>query len=330
VRRAFEQYATGRHSLKQLAGQLAGDGLTRRGSTRGLNKSSLHVVLHNPVYYGDFAWDGVLYEGTHEPIVSRGLFDQVRRVLDGYNRPVYAKHEFAFRGLLTCGRCGCKITAERQKGRYVYYWCTGHKGKCGQPYVREERIDSMFADLLQGLHIDDEVVEWISEGLRESHQTEQAEHDRAVAALHRGYERLQGWLDKAYQDKLDGVIDEGFWRERSDEWRRQQAAIRGKIEARERANTSCIEQGVRVLELAHKAHSLYQSQDMREKRRLLDFVFSNCTLMDDTLAPEYRTPFGALAEGVKTNNWVPGPDSLRNLRKWMASEECRELAEGAA
>jgi len=29
-----------------------------------------------------------------------------------------------------CGRCGCALVGEKKKGKYVYYHCTGNKGKC--------------------------------------------------------------------------------------------------------------------------------------------------------------------------------------------------------
>ena len=51
------------------------------------------------------------------------LFEQVQEVFEGANRPKYTKRQHAFTGLVTCGRCGCALTAEIKKGRYVYYHC---------------------------------------------------------------------------------------------------------------------------------------------------------------------------------------------------------------
>jgi site-specific DNA recombinase len=45
----------------------------------------------------------------------------VLAVLDGHNRPKYAKREIAFRGLLNCGYDGCAETGELKKEKYVYY-----------------------------------------------------------------------------------------------------------------------------------------------------------------------------------------------------------------
>jgi site-specific DNA recombinase len=30
------------------------------------------------------------------------------------------------------------LVGEKKKGKYVYYRCTGNKGKCPEPYAREE------------------------------------------------------------------------------------------------------------------------------------------------------------------------------------------------
>jgi site-specific DNA recombinase len=51
---------------------------------------------------------------------------------------------------------------------------------------------------------------------------------------------------------------------------------------------------VRLLELAQKAASLYEKQEMKEKRRILDFLFSNCLWKDGALIPNYRKPFDTL------------------------------------
>jgi hypothetical protein len=44
-----------------------------------------------------------------------------------------------------------------------------------------------------------------------------------------------------------------------------------------------------------KAVSLYEKQEMKEKRRILDFLFSNCLWKGGSLVPNYRKPFDTLA-----------------------------------
>ena len=90
------------------------------------------------------------------------------------------------------------------------------------------------------------------------------------------------------------------------------------------ANQTYLDEGVRLLELAQNVVSLYEKQNMREKRRLLDFVCSNSQWKDGRLIPNYRKPFDLLAvtntayqktkaafdvESDLCPIWLPGPDS---------------------
>lgn len=82
VKRLFEVYATGLYSTKDLAKEAARIGLAHRKSGNKLTKSAVHDLLNTPIYYGDFYWKGVLYNGIHEPIISKELFDRVQQALN--------------------------------------------------------------------------------------------------------------------------------------------------------------------------------------------------------------------------------------------------------
>ena len=219
--------------------------------------------------------------------MSRELWERVQDVLDGRHakRHRRAKHEFAFSGLIECGHCGCAIVAEIKKQRYVYYHCTGYKGKCDEPYVREEVLEQQFADLLGRLTFDDEVLDWVREALRQSHADEKRDHEEAIARLQAQYDRLQNRLHAMYVDKLDGRIDTAFFDRMSAEWRAEQDRCLPTIEQHQSADQSYLEEGVRILELARNSRRLFEKQEPREKRRLLNFVVSNCTWKDGNWCP---------------------------------------------
>ena len=53
---------------------------------------------------------------------------------------------------------------------------------------------------------------------------------------------------------------------------------------------------VQILELARNAQRLFEAQEPRQKRRLLNFVLSNCTWEDGEVVATFRQPFDLLAE----------------------------------
>jgi len=89
----FERYATRKYSLKEIAKLAQADGMAYRKSGAAVPKSTLHKILSNRVYSGDFDFDGTTYKGTHEPIVSHELWEQLQLILSGaaQRRPEWLK-----------------------------------------------------------------------------------------------------------------------------------------------------------------------------------------------------------------------------------------------
>ena len=284
IRRLFELYASGEYSLTALRAKCIAVGFRTRRSEKRISRSNLEKVLKNIFYTGHFYWDGNLYKGTHPPIVSAELFAAVQQAFKKHNKPQkMKKKDFAFAGLLTCGRCGCSITAEIKKGKYIYYRCTGSKGRCAEPYLREEALVERLGEVVRAIQIDREKVEWLTEALRLSHQEEKDYHDNILKNLQATYKKLQARIDQAYIDKLDGKVSHEFWHERNQDWRKEQDQIQIKMKAHQGANKNYLEDGVKILELANKAYSQYVRQSMPEKARLLKILLSNCTLKEEVL-----------------------------------------------
>jgi len=85
-----------------------------------------------------------------------------------------------------------------------------------------------------------------------------------------------------------------------------------------------MDEGVQILELASNAQKLFESQEPCQKRRLLDFLLSNCSWEDGEVVATFRQPFDLLAEttrialtkmgaapafSTKTEIWLPDLDS---------------------
>jgi site-specific DNA recombinase len=305
----FGSYASGNHSISSIRQKCIEEGFKYRKSDKYISRSNVERILKNIFYTGCFKWDGKIYQGNHPPIITKELFSQVQEVFKRQNKPKYSKRKFAFAGLLKCDKCGCAITSEIQKGKYIYYHCTGFKGNCGNSWIRQEELEEKMGEIVRNIQIDKEHLELIVEALRLSHSQEKEYHDQMIKNLNAVYLRLQNRLDQAYLDKLDGNISEEFWKLKSEEWRTEQQSIREKIHLHESANVNYFDQGVRILELAHRAYPLYLRQDSFEKRKLLDFLLSNCTLNDGILCPTYRKPFDILVKGLQNENLLGDRDS---------------------
>jgi hypothetical protein len=183
-----------------------------------------------------------------------------------------------------------KFSRETHKGRYVYYRCTGYKGRCPEKYAREESITGQFAELLKGRRLDDDVKGFLTKALRLSYSVEKRFHDEALARLTADYEQLQNRLDQMYVDKLDGKISVSFYERKAGEWRAEQDRIAEAMRDHRQADRSYSDTGIELLELASGAHDAFMSQGSDELRRLLQLVVSNSTWKHGQLGVQLHPP----------------------------------------
>jgi len=230
----------------------------------------------------------------------------VQGVFNSQNKPHQSRRNFPYQGLMVCGKCGCSITAEMQKGKYVYYHCTHFDPSCdNKDYIREEKISEMLEDVVKSIQITDETLATIKDSLLASHKDESEYHSRQISALNARYSQLKNRIDQIYVDKLDGKVSEEFYEEKVNEWQEEIDRITEMVGRHQKADCNYLAQGVHILELAQRAYSLYVKQNPSERRKLLNILLSNCTLIDATLYPTYRRPFDLLVKGPSRSNWLP-------------------------
>jgi len=126
--------------------------------------SNVFRIIQNSFYYGTFEYprnSGNWYQGKHEPIVNRELFEKANEQLSRDNIQRQS-HEFTFTKLMTCGLCGSSISAEEKykllkdgtTARYIYYGCGRSKDRsCKNPYLREEDLVDQLSKILDQIDL---------------------------------------------------------------------------------------------------------------------------------------------------------------------------------
>ena len=304
AKRVFELYVSARYSLLTLSKAIQQETGVR------ISKTNLHKMLTNPFYIGQFEWGGSTYQGTHTPLISTATFAEAQSVLNGYNKPKYRKHEFAFRGLLTCAHDDCLVTGEIKKGKYVYYHCTHGRGPCDLPWFREEEITEKMGHVLEDVYIPPEVAQRIATALEREHMHVGARIAQERARLERTLDTLRKRMDAAYMDRLDGKISEEFWGRKQAEWEAEEQRIKLQIAEQENLQMRGSLPDVRkILELAQTAHSSYVTRKPAEQAELLRNVLSNCSIDAVSLYPTYRKPFDLIVKRGKNQEWSGRRDS---------------------
>jgi DNA invertase Pin-like site-specific DNA recombinase len=253
IRKMFEHYASGQFSIKWLAMTMYKEGLRSPQGNKLVN-SRIHSLLQDPFYIGKIRWNDKIYEGKHEPLISKELFDKVQAMLKSKTTPKYRKHLFFFKGLIKCDECGNSIIWETAKG-HNYEHCN-HYHNCSQKTrAKEPKVEEQLLGCFDNLKIkNSRIVEWLKKALKESHQDEITYHNNStVVELEARYEAIQKRLDKLYDDKLDEKITPDFYSRKFKQYSDEKDEVTESIRRHSQASTGYINLGVNIYQLSQKA-----------------------------------------------------------------------------
>jgi DNA invertase Pin-like site-specific DNA recombinase len=295
VRLAFEFYATGEWSFETLQEELNRRGLRSRSGT-AISKNGLTSMFNNPFYTGliHIRKTNETFEGVHQPLITKALYDRVQRVLRG-NRSggIPWKNDFAFRRLIRCGKCGRVLIGERQKQRYIYYRC--HTAGCGGASLNERRVDDRFVELLLVLRFDEQEIrdlrDFIEEERRSAVDDVAAREQSIKLQIAQCAERLTRLTDAL----IDGLIDKSTFDERKTGLLSDKRELLDRLE-RVASSPQVADVLTRYLELANMAQQNYGSDIPSEKREAVLSTTSNLIGDGNNPVITLRSPFRELVE----------------------------------
>jgi site-specific DNA recombinase len=284
VKEAFERYAGGMETQETLR-EFFGKNNIRSRTGKLLGNTTISNLLSNPLFYGHFRYGGEVYEGKHEPIITKKLFDEVQAVINERWRysPKFIKAptQKGFMGLLHCAECGCAITAEIQKG-HTYYRCTkrSKKQQCFQKYVREEDLNVQISDLLKpySLRKDwaDEMLKRVKE--EKSHAAQSAK--LMVFQKRAEIEKINLRLKKLLDSFLDELIDRETYVAEKAKAMCQKKSLEEQSDALLKGRADWLEPFQNWINTARNAGEIAASDSFLQKRVLALEVFGSNLVLD--------------------------------------------------
>jgi len=292
VKEMFELYATGEYSLKALQEIMHNKGLHSK-SNKACSFSVIQRILQTPFYYGLFCFKGELYQGIHEPAISKKLFDQVQAIMKDKSRPKKRKHSFLFRGLLSCAECGCAITAETQKGHH-YYRCTKKKQACNQGYVREEILANELSTILASVSLPEQVAEAFLQKLdKEETDTRAltASHSHKLGAQ---MAECEGKLNRLLDSHLEAIITKEEYMKKKAEILNQKVHLEQELATLDAKGFRWLEPMREFILQAKQAQKVALDKNYEELSNFLKTVGSNAQLRERKVEIQFKKPFQLL------------------------------------
>ena len=296
VRRAFEEFASGKYQQRELLQKLTRwDLRTRRGQR--LAPQSLRALLRNRLYAGWVElpkWD-ISVRGDFEPIVSEAVFDRVQAVLSGRGgaprRHARDNPDYPLRRFVRCRECGRPLTGSGSMGhsrRYRYYHCTF----CGVR-VRKEALEDAFRGLLTRLQPRPEYMKLYNAVVVDVWKESRAEVRKARARLERRVAELrqrEDRLEEAFIHRRE--IDRQTYERQRDKLREQ--VMLAEVELAEATGEELDVEGVLAFaqHVLTNAARLWEQAPLDQRQRLQAVLFPKGLTSDGS---GFGTPVTCLA-----------------------------------
>ena len=222
----------------------------------------------------------------------------------------YAGKPILLRGLLHCARCGCMVSGDIKKQKYVYYACSNSKRNCTRIWVREEKILAILLKNFDNIKLTDEQINEIITHLKQSYAHEQEFFKHSQDALRKELDQIQSRLSKLVDMHLDGGLDAETYKIKLEEYKKRQREITLEMQAHVDSDENCLITIKTILDLAKHAVEIFESSNLDEKQRLLRFVYSNLKLDGENLHIQMKEPFSIIINREGQPVWLVSNQKL--------------------
>jgi hypothetical protein len=181
----------------------------------------IHNYITNPLYKGVIFHSGENFQGLHEAIVSKELWESAQDIVKfnsqskNLGNSIRDRHILA--GLIKCEICGDLISAYggtgKQKKVYHYYHCLSARSKsgrneCNSRAIRTEHLESIVADVIRQIAASDIFFESVDEELEKKIGKEDLEEiesniAQSSAAMQKTQTEIKNLVKVLAQNKVE-------------------------------------------------------------------------------------------------------------------------------
>ena len=154
IRILFEEYAKGTYTYERLARFISDRGLRTKEGKKPWPQLMVKI-LKNEVYCGVIVGLGERIDGAFEPIVSRELFEQCRKIRLGIANGCRRSPEnplFPLRRIVVCTKCKQPLTGSRSRGKlgkYYHYYHHRKQGCVAAKSIPNIELEKIFLNYFQ-------------------------------------------------------------------------------------------------------------------------------------------------------------------------------------
>ena len=176
----FTRYADGQ-TVKEISDDMNAQGLFMNTKYKYMNKSSMHNLLKNRRYIGEYRYGTTVAPDGMPRIVPQEIFDRVQeRMQKNKHKPAAKKadEEYILTTKLFCGQCGTMMVGvggTSKTGKVHHYYKCGnaiYRKTCDKKTVQKDWIERLVVTLSRDFVLRDEIIDQLADAIVELQKRE--------------------------------------------------------------------------------------------------------------------------------------------------------------
>jgi site-specific DNA recombinase len=268
-----------------------------------LPNSTWYEILVNPLYAGTFEYplgSDQIYPSQAEKAIEPHEFNTIQEILGYKRKSKPQKHFLPYTGMMACGECGCSITAEKQLKKqkngnthnYTYYRCTkkNKDKKCAQSYLRVEKLESQYLDLLDSIEVPESFHKWALSEIKLDQEKLIQDRGLSIKRARASYDETVSTIDKLIEKYMDDKIPEEYYQNKLAELEKTKDIRKSVFDGIDQRVNERLTELDQDLSFAVSARQSFLEGNDHKKRELVAYLGSNLLLTNGILDIELKKP----------------------------------------
>lgn len=243
-------------------------------------------ILRRKSNYGVIEYNGEEYQGRHQPIITKEIYDKAMQCMDERSKRRVPTSKHLLTGLLVCGHCGAKMRYQKWGDNGCKLVCYSHQTSkkylikdenCPQEYIWAHEVEKIILDYLFSLK-EDENGNDLDENsvIIETNILQELKDNRDL--IQKKIKRLYNLYAESDDDILLDTINEQKMR---------LADVELQIEA-EKVKLADSSKKMETAELVTNLSETWDYMNIEEQQKTLRMIINKITITDNNINVDFK------------------------------------------
>lgn len=249
------------------------------------NDSHVRSILSRITYCGKIDYNGEIFEGIHEAIISEETFEKVQVHLQRRSNKHIIKSEYLLSGFVFCGKCGAKMRYQKWGKRTVLYCYSQQSSKLY--LVKDPNCDNKKMD---AAHLEDIFLKSFFQRAKQIQKIKNLSSDTAdsvfaVDILQSKFNTISQKIKRLYN--LYAENEDSLLLETIEENKKDLEAISAQIE-KEKESKHISNVLIEIQQALSSLEERWERMTTKEKRRAISLCLERIIITDDEIDISYK------------------------------------------